>query len=291
MKNWLAMLVVVISLVGLGIADTAEAKRLGGGVSSGLSRNNVMKRDAAPPAPVAPAQNAAAAALPATPAPIAPAPARSGMWGMLGGLALGVGLGALLSHFGLGAEFGGLLMVLLLVFGAVILFKWFTRSQQPATAPLQYAGGGASAAEPLKFEPVAITGSGEPQAPTSVPPGFDIAGFLRQAKLNFIRLQTANDASNLDDIRQFTSPEMYAEIQLQLDERGRAKQETDVVQLDAELLDLTTEVQCHLASVRFHGLIKETAAGSPEPFEEVWHLSKPSDGSTGWVVAGIQQFA
>jgi predicted lipid-binding transport protein (Tim44 family) len=289
MKNWIGTLFVIISVFSVCFSGAAEAKRLGGGMSSGMTRNNVMK---APAAPAAPAQSAAAP-RPATPTPAAtpPAPARSGMWGMLGGLALGVGLGALLSHFGMGAEFGGLLMMLLLGVGAVLLFKMFVRSRQPAAHPLQYAGPAvASTAEPLRFEPVAQPSSSSAAA-LSVPAGFDIDGFVRQAKLNFIRLQAANDAGNIEDIRQFTSPEMFAEIQLEFQERGRAAQQTDVVQLDAQLLDVTSESDRHIASVRFHGLIRETAEASPAPFDEVWHLTKPLDGSTGWLIAGIQQFA
>jgi predicted lipid-binding transport protein (Tim44 family) len=212
------------------------------------------------------------------------------MWGMLGGLALGVGLGALLSHFGMGAEFGGLLMMLLLGVGAFLLFKMFTRSRQPVMQPVQYAGASASSAEPLHFEPVSAPAS-PATATVNVPPGFDTEGFLRQAKLNFVRLQAANDAGNSDDLRQFTSPEMFAEIQLQYQERGRSTQTTDVVKLDAQLLDLTTETTQHIASVRFYGLIRETADPTPTNFEEVWHLTRPVDSSGGWVVAGIQQFS
>lgn len=123
-----------------------------------------------------------------------------------------------------------------------------------------------------------------------MPAGFDVDGFLRQAKLNYVRLQAANDAGNLADIREFTSPEMFAEIKLQLDERGGKPQTTDVMQLNAELLDLTTEEKRYIASVRFHGQIREEANAAPEGFDEVWHLTKPVDGSAGWVVAGIQQF-
>lgn len=256
-------------------------------MSSGMTRNNVMK---APAAPVAPAQSAATP-RPATPAAAsAPAaPARSGMWGMLGGLALGVGLGALMSHFGMGAEFGGLLMMLLLGVGAVLLFKMFMRSRQSAPPPLQYAGGAAQSAEPLRFEAVARQASADTPV-VNVPAGFDVEGFVRQAKLNFIRLQAANDAGNVEDIRQFTTPEMFAEIQLEYQERGRAVQQTDVVEVDAQLLDVTSEEARHVASIRFHGLIRETTDASPTRFDEVWHLIKPNDGSTGWVIAGIQQF-
>ncbi len=82
-----------------------------------------------------------------------------------------------------------------------------------------------------------------------------------------------------------------AEIKLQLDERGKSVQQTDVVTLNAELLEVVSEPARHIASVRFHGLIRENLdlEGAALPFDEVWHLTKPVDGSRGWVVAGIQQ--
>jgi predicted lipid-binding transport protein (Tim44 family) len=126
-------------------------------------------------------------------------------------------------------------------------------------------------------------------AVADVPADFDVDGFLRQAKLNFIRLQAANDRGDMEDIRQFCSPEMAAEIQMQFQERNQLAQETDVVQLNAELLDVSTDAGRAMASVRFYGQIREEANTAPETFSEVWHLSKPVDGSRGWTIAGIQQ--
>jgi predicted lipid-binding transport protein (Tim44 family) len=41
--------------------------------------------------------------------------------------------------------------------------------------------------------------------------------------------------------------------------------------------------------VRFSGLVRETPGAAPASFEEVWNLMKPADGSSGWLLAGIQQ--
>jgi predicted lipid-binding transport protein (Tim44 family) len=279
------------AFIGLGLTvQDAEAKRLGGGASSGMKRDStVMKRDAAP-APAAPAQGAASAAKPATPA-TPPAAQPSGMrkWlGPIAGLAAGLGIAALLSHFGLGEEMATFLMIALLVVAAVVVFKLIFRKREQAPA-MQYAGAGGQfeRAEPVRFEPVSGSGAA---ATASIPAGFDVEGFLRQAKLNYIRLQAANDRGDMDDIRNFTSPEMFAEIQMQFEERGRAKQETDVQQLDATLLDISEENGRHVASVRFHGRIREEAGGPVENLDEVWHLAKPVDGSGGWIIAGIQQY-
>ena len=275
------------AFIGFGMLSfDAEARRLGGGGSFGMQRSpSVTQRSTAPAQQAVPAKPGATAQ--------APAPQPSGMsrWlGPLAGIAAGVGLAALFSHFGMGEGMGSILMILALVAGAVFLFRLLARKSQPA-AGMQYASAGAPA--PQRFEPVGAAPVGAaPEAATAaanVPAGFDVDGFLRQAKLNFVRLQAANDAGNIEDIRQFTAPEMFAEIRLQLDERGGKAQVTDVVKLNADLLDVTTEEKRHVASVRFHGMIREEADAAPEAFDEVWHLSKPVDGASGWVIAGIQQ--
>ncbi|MGY8523620.1 Tim44 domain-containing protein [Paracidovorax citrulli] len=125
--------------------------------------------------------------------------------------------------------------------------------------------------------------------PWGVPADFDTEAFLRNAKVYFVRLQAAWDAGNLDDIREFTSPEMFAEIKMDLSERGHQSNKTDVVTLDAALLGIEDVDNQHLASVRFSGMIRETEGAAAQPFAEVWNLAKPASGSGGWVLAGIQQ--
>ncbi|MFA6311789.1 MAG: TIM44-like domain-containing protein [Sterolibacterium sp.] len=277
----------------------AEAKRLGGGLSSGMKRDSgIMQRQAVPNTPAAPTQSVAP--RPATPTPAA-APSGMGRFlGPLAGLAAGIGIASLLSHFGmggLGEGFSSIIMMLLIgaaVFFVVRMVMNRKAAQTPSSglAPLQYAGAGAAPApaQQANFEALAPAGSATPVAgDIPVPAGFDVDGFVRQAKLNFVRLQAANDAGNMDDIRAFTTPEMFAEIQLEYQERGKAVQQTDVVQLNAALLDVSTEAGRQIASVRFYGSIRETAAAAPEAFDEVWHLARPADGSSGWVIAGIQQ--
>ncbi len=281
MKRILIALFALVLALGLNVA---EAKRLGGGSSFGMSRNTApMQRQALPPKQATP--------QPGAPAPAAPPPATAGSrWGgMLGGLALGAGLGALLGGFGggMGGFGGGGLMTLLLVVGGVILVTRLL-ARRTAAAPPHYAGAGA----PVTFDatPAAASGATLAAVPNPhVPADFDTAGFLRQAKLNFVRLQAANDAGNMDDIKTFSTPEFFAEIEMQFLERGKTKQQTDVVQLDAQLLEVAQEEKRHVASVRFFGQLRETPQAAPEDFDEVWHLIKPVDGSSGWSVAGIQQ--
>jgi predicted lipid-binding transport protein (Tim44 family) len=281
------------AVVGLGMmVPDAEAKRLGGGKSAGMQRQ-------ATPAPTAPTQAGKPAAPAAAGAPAAAAkPAgMSRFLGPLAGLAAGLGIAALLSHFGLGEGMASIVMMLLLVMAAVFVVRLLMRKKTPE-AGMQYAGAGNAAPAsftPARFESSAVPGgthsagaAAAGAATRNIPADFDVEGFLRQAKLNFVRMQAANDRGDMDDIRQFTAPELFAEIQMQYQERAGRAQETDVMQLNAELLEVVTEDKRHVASVHFSGELREDNA-APAAFAEIWHLAKPTDGSRGWNVAGIQQ--
>lgn len=287
MKQFLITLLVAVVALGFSIPE-AEAKRLGGGSSFG------MKRNATPPAQ--PRQPAATQQNPATGAATAAQPKRSWM-GPIAGLAAGLGLAALFSHLGLGEGFANFVMLLLLAAAAFFVFRLIFRRAGAASGnrqgTLQYAGAPAnSSARPSSFDagrPVAgaaTSSSGLDQARAS---GFDAEGFARQAKLNFIRLQAANDTGNLDDLREFTTPEVFAELAMQINERRGAEQRTDVVELDAEVIDVAEEDSRYVVSVRFSGLLREQTDAAPEAFSEIWHLTKPLAGSGGWLIAGVQQ--
>jgi predicted lipid-binding transport protein (Tim44 family) len=149
---------------------------------------------------------------------------------------------------------------------------------------MQYAG--------MREEPVLVPnshGTSMQSAASSLPEGFDTASFLRGAKMNFVKLQLANDRDRLDEIREFTTDELFAELARDVAERRGEGQQTDVEALQAELVDLATEGERHWASVRFSGRVREARGSEPVDFAEVWNLVKPADGSSGWLLAGIQQ--
>lgn len=289
MNKFLAMAAAVIIGFTLNISD-AEAKRLGGGSSFG------MKRQATPPAnnvSQAPKQAPAAAGQAAQ-------PKRSWM-GPIAGLAAGLGLAALASHLGFGEELANFMMIALLAMVVIGAIGFFMRKKAAAQGHgMQYAAAGpklggqpGNVARP-DFTPAggsAFTPAAQAVESTggNIPADFDVDGFVRNAKVNFIRLQAANDAGNLDDIREFTSPEMFAEIKMAIAERNGASQETDVVQLDGQVIDVAEEAGRYIVSVHFSGQIREERNGPVEAFSEIWHMSKPMDGSRGWVIAGIQQ--
>lgn len=292
MKNLFMACFMAVLALGVTVGN-AEAARLGGSKSFGMQRQSVAPRPASPAQQATPAAPTAPTAVPAA------APKRNWM-GPLAGLAAGLGIAALLSHFGMGEGMANILMIAMLAMAAVFVLKWLFGRKTPAAQaarfpaePMQYAGAGNAAMTP----PPAVApqfGSATPAvaaAAQRVPAGFDTEGFLRVAKLNFVRLQAANDAKNLDDIREFVAPEMFAEIKMQMDERGNAPQQTDVVTLNAELVEVVTESNRHVASVHFSGMIREEAGAAAAPFDEVWNLSKATEGGKGWVIAGIQQLS
>lgn len=346
MKIWKSTALLTALCVALSFSLTSEAKRLGGGESKGMQRSAPAKA----PAQNTPAQQAAPQQAPTTPPQAAPTPAaqpapaaaaaaqpqKRNWLGPLAGLAAGIGLAALLSHFGMGEAVSNFLMMALLAIVAVFVIRFILskmRGPQPAMASAG-AGEGASAdASPIGAMPptqmppasaptamertadsgasapasgAAVSVTGQPLAPLNVagaqpssasasmpalqlPAGFDQSAFERLAKMIFIRLQAANDAGNLDDLRQFTTPEMFAAIRLDLQDRRGAAQKTDVEKVDAHVVDFAAEGSQQIVTVRFHGMIKEAPDAAAEAFDELWHLVRPTDESHPWAIAGIQQ--
>jgi predicted lipid-binding transport protein (Tim44 family) len=153
----------------------------------------------------------------------------------------------------------------------------------PPLNPVWRADGSTALAEDEPAEAEAAT----PRA--AVPADFDSEGFARIAKALFVRLQTAHDEGDLDDIRRFTTPEMFAEIRLDLQDRGDVAQRTDVLKVDAEVVDVGEEDGRQIVTVRYRGQVVEDAGGQPTDFDEYWHLVKPLDDSRSWAIAGIEQ--
>ena len=278
-----------------------DAARLGGGKSVGRAPSAPIQKQAAP------VQKPAQQAQPAAPAPApqAPAPSRfGGMGGILGGLAAGLGIGYLLSHFGLceaaSSLITGLLIAVLAGFAIMFVMRKLmpkmssagqspnlssngmqrtgldqTPRQEPAFTPAANAFGGVSA-EPEPFQ-------------STLPPGFDQQTFLENAKQYFATLQKAWDQGDLASLREFTTPEMFATIQQDLAGRTDASNQTDVVTINAQLLGIETADGHYFCSVQFSGMIREQQGAPASDFSEIWNLSKPVEGPGGWVLAGITQ--
>jgi predicted lipid-binding transport protein (Tim44 family) len=132
---------------------------------------------------------------------------------------------------------------------------------EPTLRTAEPVGNGGAASNPV-MGGAAAAAAAAVQQPWGVPADFDTESFLRNAKVHYVRLQAAWDAGNQDDIREFTTPEMFAEIKMDLSERGSEVNKTDVVTLDAQLLGIESTPTQHIASVRFSGMIREKA-GEP----------------------------
>jgi predicted lipid-binding transport protein (Tim44 family) len=281
MKKLLAILFATLGL-SMAVVDAEAASRMGGGRSIGKQRDMTQQTQ-----PKAPAQQQQA--------PAAPQPQPSGMskWlGPLAGLALGAGLAALFLNNGMAGMLSGLLLIGLLVAAVFFLFRFLRARSSPQ--PVQYAGAGASTGNaPPPTQTVYGGGAGAAAnsvaATTRWPAGFNADEFARQAKLNFVSMQDANDRKDLSTMRELLTPDLYHEIEAEIRAKGDTPQKTEVVTLNAEVLDVATEADLYVVSVRFSGLIRENVGEDPQAFSEVWHLEKPVSGRSGWLVSGIQQ--
>lgn len=263
------------------LVSHADAKRLGGGKSFGQQRQN-MDQQMAPKTP--PAQSAA---------PAAGAPAGNRWLGPLAGLAAG----GLLAAMFMGGAFEGIkFMDILMLLGiAALIFFVIRAMRRPRPAPamnnMQYAAHGpAPVLDALPEQTAGGFGGGGARAFSTRPSWFNEENFTRLAKGHFIRLQAANDAKDLNDIREYTTPEVYAEISLQIQERGDAPQHTEVLSVDARVLDVVTAGDLVTASVRYTGQLREEVDGPVESFDEIWHVQRSlNESNANWYIAGIQQ--
>ena len=283
----------------------------------------------APPAKPAQTQPSASPTSPAAaPAAAGAAAAAKRSWmGPLAGLAAGLGIAALMSHLGMGEAFGNFLMLALLAVAAFFVVRFlmsrFGNKRTPALAGAGATGASSGAqvgwpqntqrtslesnsaaarTEPAMAPDALAPVAGMPDvaaasvaaatpavAKAFVPAAFDSETFTRTAKMIFIRLQAANDTADLDDLRRFTTPELFASLRLDIQDRGTQPQTTDVQKVDAQVLDVAQEGSDQIVSVRFTGQVVEEKGAAPVNFNEVWHLVKPLDDSRSWAIAGIEQ--
>ena len=294
MIRFLLLLLAAVTVSGALATFDADAARLGGGRSFGAQRSiTPMHPPAAAPStipggasnPVMPAPSTVTPARPTIPPSTAPASRGSRWLGPIAGIAAGLGLAALFSHFGLSESFGSLLLLLLIVGAGIFVVRaLFARRLAPAPS-VSYAPA------PPAFEPAWSGGtSATATGARRFPAGFEPAPFVAEAKRQFYRLQDAYDSGDRTLLADVLTPQMEDEIGRDIANRGNHVP-TEVVSLDGEVLDVATEGDRHWASVRFKGLTREDGRAAPEPFDEVWNLVKPVDGSSGWRLAGIQQYA
>jgi len=325
MKMWTCLFVMMLALV---TSDADARRMGGGGSFGRQSGNVTQRQAAPAPASPGNAQKQASpAAQPgATGAnPAAVAPRRP--WGaMLGGLAAGLGLAWLAHSLGLGEAFGQFMLIALLVMVVMLAVGWFMRRRRGGQPVRNFALEGAGAPADLALPPrqyspdkVGNDASARPWERSSmafdagkygqgsgvqigsglagsqswgIPAGFDAEGFVVAAKRNFVTLQDAWDRSDVPTLRSMMTDDMLGEIKSQLAERETHQDgppnKTEVVMLEAQLLGIEDLGDDYMASVEFSGMIREDPSAGPSPFREVWNMTKPKGGASGWLVAGVQ---
>ena len=217
-----------------------------------------------------------------------------GRWGgMLGGLLMGGLIGSLL--FGGAHAYGGPgLMDLVILGGGLFLLYRFIRARRMATES-------PSAAGPMSFDRGPAQGWGSSgYAPSSepataaaeqlaLPPGFDADEFLKGAKVIYARLQASWDKRDLDDIRQFTSPEVCTEIEHQA-QKDPTPGQTELLLINPRILEVREVDNQTVVSVFYDVMMRENGAEMAKQVREVWHFNRDTrKPETFWVLEGIQQ--
>ncbi|MGE0482695.1 MAG: Tim44 domain-containing protein [Gammaproteobacteria bacterium] len=313
-SSFLLSLFAVVFLGFATVSPDAEARRLGGGGSFGgkSAFSTPYKRAAAPTR--TPRQQQAAQQNVAARQGLAQ---RGGLMGMLGGLAIGGLLGALF----FGGAFENLNLLDFLVFGAIafMLFKLLgARAARTVPRPAGaggYAGtapntGGASAGgsgfdSSEWFRRAGATGGEAGPATSSastaladaefdpagpaIPADFDAAAFLAGARHAYRDLQQAWDRRDRDTLRALATPSMYRELEERLADLPDDNR-TDVLKVEAELLEVIDLDDVFEATVLFDSLLREERGERPQHVREVWHFTRPRDADRPtWFLDGIQQ--
>ena len=294
MKNLLALALALLAF-SLFAIPIAEAKRLGGG-------SNLGKQYSPPPASAS-TQQARSSQIPTNQSSAAAqAPRATGASRWLGPLA-GLAAGGLLASLFFGDAFEGLqvmdfLLIVALIIGGIILFRMLRRGSvpTPATAnasPGRFGGGQVSPDYARQPHSAALPGMVSPQVQSNenqAPGWFDPHTFTSGAKNHFLRLQAAWDKADFSDIRDYTTPELFAELQRERQSLGTEPQFTEVVSLNVSLTSLRREDSQLVVSLEFSGLIREDQRSPANPFREIWHIQHAWNTPDGdWFIAGIQQ--
>jgi predicted lipid-binding transport protein (Tim44 family) len=294
----------LVLVAGTVASNDAEAKRIGGGSSVGRQSQTASPSGQGQRSQQAqPAQQAAPAAAAAKPA---------NRWmGPLAGLAAGLGIAALMSSLGLGEGLAQMMssvvMIGLVVVAGIMLFRFIANRRRPDLAYGQGAANGQplngaslmnqsrQAAPDTNFGawPRTVMNSAAAAQTTTVPGlpvGLDQSALLASARTLFLRLQRAWDQNQQGDLFELTTPEMFAVIKRDLEDRGNQPSYTEVTQLDVELLGTEHHGSEILVSLRFHGQMREEEnAQMAQPFAEVWNIVGHAHGDPAWRLAGIQQ--
>lgn len=319
MQNKARGAVVALMMASLLAAPLAEAKRAGGGKSMGMSRSQSSSQN------YNQNQNAQYRNQAPATAQQQPQRSGSNVGGMVAAGVAGAALGAVAANAmaddGQKANpneqaaqekksgFSWFWLIILAA-GAFFLFRKFSAKKQLAAAGNPFAPNNSASTRNQTSSPFGTpppagntnifgqpvnSGQAPLQAPfggattssgKQLPDGSEPATFLRFARQRFNHIQAMNNATNIEEIRKYFTPDMYQAIY------SDVANNTDVAEfsnLTANVVDQSTENGQYVVSVRFTGTVSEDLNALPQPFTEIWHFVKPAGSSDEWLVAGIQQ--
>jgi predicted lipid-binding transport protein (Tim44 family) len=288
-SSFLAIWILAVAALYL-LADSAEAARLGGGRSFG-SRPSYQRSAPAPsPSPASPQMGPGQSTqqMPGTATGIRP------LGGMFGGLLMGGLIGSLLFGGGMQGAGGIGLLDIVLVGGGLYLLMRFLRARRMAAETAAVGGSMSFDRGPAQgwgssgYQP-SIEAATEANAPPPFPPGFDSEEFLKGAKIIYTRLQTSWDKRDLEDIHQFTSPEVFEEIQRQAQE-DPTPGKTELLLITPKILEVREMDGQTVASVLYDVMMRENNTDMSRQVREIWHFSRATGNPDAfWVLEGIQQ--
>ena len=264
----------------LGIVDDADARRFGGGMSFGKQRMKQsaprMQRQSTPTKSAAAGQRGSA---------------RTGMMGMIGGLALGGLLGAM--FFG-GAFEGINFFDILIIGGGLMLLFWFMRRK---AQPMAYANQYGQHREPHGNADADIYPQGEQvTGGKMLRPEINEKHFLGAARDIYMRMQKAWDSGDIEDIREFCTAEIADRISR--DMQATETNHTEVATLNAEIADSWIELDLEWVAVNYTAMLHEqtlddsgsTVEDETTEVNEIWIFQHdPRSDDPTWYLAGIQQ--
>jgi len=290
-KMMLLTMIAGFGLSMLGLADDADARRFGGGMSFGKHRSvsppsqsrMFNQRQTTPQKSTAAGQRGSA---------------RTGMMGMLGGLALGGMLGAM--FFG-GAFEGINLFDILIIGGIIALVFMFLRKRTPSGYP-SYAG--AQPSSPADFSQGFSTDNDagmtdhEARQPvgSALRPEINEKNFIPAAKEIYVRMQKAWDNNDIEDIRKFCTADIADRIGR--DMKAGETNITEVATLNAAIADSWIESDLEWVAVNYTAMLREkilddsgtTLDDQTAEVNEVWIFQHaPNSDDPTWYLAGIQQ--
>ncbi|MEK9713838.1 MAG: Tim44-like domain-containing protein, partial [Thalassolituus sp.] len=121
-----------------------------------------------------------------------------------------------------------------------------------------------------------------------LPEGFDADAFIQGSLDHYRLVQTAWNEGNLDLIREYVSPALYEALAAQRN-RLMVPPQTEILDLDAEIVRADETATHREISLLFRGRCKDDLEKSEDGIFDVWHLERDmTTDNAPWVVVGIE---